>query len=208
MARKRKSGGNDSKAEQVRQIAKKDRKLRNVDIVAALAAQGVEVTPNYVSIVRTKSGTSKKRKRGVKGRGRSAAMHTSNGVGLEQMREAAEMGAYLEFVTAFTREEKTIREYVEAIREIGPEHCIVSSDRGQGRGEEGHDGPIVTHVQGLAEAAAILRKNGFSEAELWLLRDNTAARRFYERQGWIGDDRERLGMPPTDAVEVRYVRAL
>jgi len=55
------------------------------------------------------------------------------------------------------------------IREIGPEHCIVSSDKGQGRGEEGHDGPSVSHVQGLAEAAQILRKNGFREAELDLL---------------------------------------
>jgi uncharacterized protein DUF6282 len=102
----------------------------------------------------------------------------SVGMSIEQMRQAADLGAYLEFVTAFTREEKTIREYVEAIREIGPEHCIVSSDKGQGRGEEGHDGPgpIVTHVQGLAEAAAILRKNGFSEAELDMLFKSNPAR--------------------------------
>jgi predicted metal-dependent phosphotriesterase family hydrolase len=100
----------------------------------------------------------------------------SVGMSLEQMQQAADMGAYLEFVTAFTREEKTIREHVEAIRKIGPEHCIVSSDKGQGRGEEGHDGPIVTHVQGLAEAAQILRKNGFSEAELDLLFKSNPAR--------------------------------
>jgi ribosomal protein S18 acetylase RimI-like enzyme len=53
-----------------------------------------------------------------------------------------------------------------------------------------------------------LRNAGFAEAELWLLRDNDAARRFYERQGWLADDRERRGMPPTDAIEVRYIRAL
>jgi hypothetical protein len=100
----------------------------------------------------------------------------SVGMSLEQMRQAADMGAYLEFVTAFTREEKTIREYVDAIRKIGPEHCIVSSDKGQGRGEEGHDGPIVTHVQGLAEAAGILRKNGFTEAELDLMFKSNPAR--------------------------------
>jgi 3,4-dihydroxy-2-butanone 4-phosphate synthase len=90
----------------------------------------------------------------------------SVGMNMEQMKQAVEMGAYLEFVTAFTRQEATIKEYVEAIREIGPEHCIVSSDKGQGRGEEGHDGPSVTHVAGLAEAAQILRRNGFTEAEL------------------------------------------
>ena len=59
------------------------------------------------------------------------------------MKQAVEMGAYLEFVTAFTRQERTIKEYSEAIREIGPEHCIVSSDTCQGRGEEGHDAPRV-----------------------------------------------------------------
>ena len=99
----------------------------------------------------------------------------SVGMSMEQMKQAVAMGAYLEFVTAFTRQEATIKEYSEAIREIGPEHCIVSSDKGQGRGEEGHDGPSVSHVQGLAEAAQILRRNGFTEAELDLMfKDNPA----------------------------------
>ncbi|HZL93897.1 MAG TPA: DUF6282 family protein [Vicinamibacterales bacterium] len=100
----------------------------------------------------------------------------SVGMNLEQMQKAVDMGAYLEFVTAFTRAEATIREYVEVIREIGPEHCIVSSDKGQGRGDEGHDGPTVSHVQGLADAAQILRKNGFSEAELDLMFKSNPAR--------------------------------
>jgi hypothetical protein len=90
--------------------------------------------------------------------------------------ESVGMGAYLEFVTAFTRQEATIREYVEAIREIGPEHCIVSSDKGQGRGEEGHDGPNVSHTEGLAVAAQILRSNGFTEAELDLMFKSNPAR--------------------------------
>jgi ribosomal protein S18 acetylase RimI-like enzyme len=53
-----------------------------------------------------------------------------------------------------------------------------------------------------------LRSYGFDEVELWLLKDNLRARRFYERQGWQNDGEERLGMPPTDAVETRYVRVL
>jgi microsomal dipeptidase-like Zn-dependent dipeptidase len=100
----------------------------------------------------------------------------SVGMSIEQMKQAVEMGAYLEFVTAFTRQEATIREYAEAIREIGPEHCIVSSDKGQGRGDEGHEGPSVTHAQGLSEAAQILRKNGFTEAELDLMFKTNPAR--------------------------------
>jgi hypothetical protein len=100
----------------------------------------------------------------------------SVGMSVEQMKQAVEMGAYLEFVTAFTRQEATIKEYVEAIREIGPEHCIVSSDKGQGRGEEGHDGPSVSHVQGLSEAAQILRRNGFNDADLDLMFRTNPAR--------------------------------
>lgn len=100
----------------------------------------------------------------------------SVGMSMAQMKEAVAMGAYLEFVTAFTRREETIREYVEAIREIGPEHCIVSSDKGQGRGDEGHDGPAVSHVRGLSEAAQILRKNGFTDAELALMFRTNPAR--------------------------------
>jgi hypothetical protein len=52
----------------------------------------------------------------------------------------------------------------------------VSSDKGQGRGDEGHDGPSVSHTAGLAEAAQILRKNGFTEAELDLMFKTNPAR--------------------------------
>ena len=100
----------------------------------------------------------------------------SVGMNMEQMQQAVAMGAYLEFVSSFADAEATIAEYVKVIREIGAEHCIVSSDRGQGRGDEGHDSQAMSHVQGLALAAQALRKNGFSEAELDLLFKTNPAR--------------------------------
>ncbi len=100
----------------------------------------------------------------------------SVGMNIEQMQQAVAMGAYLEFVSSFANEEATIAEYAKAIKEIGAEHCIVSSDRGQGRGEEGHDSPAMSHVEGLALAAQALRKNGFSEAELDLMFKTNPAR--------------------------------
>ena len=100
----------------------------------------------------------------------------SVGMSVEQMQQAVAMGAYLEFVSAFANEEATIEEYANAIREIGAEHCIVSSDRGQGRGEEGHDSPAMSHVEGLALAAQALRGKGFSEAELDLMFKTNPAR--------------------------------
>jgi microsomal dipeptidase-like Zn-dependent dipeptidase len=101
----------------------------------------------------------------------------SVGMNLEQMQQAVAMGAYLEFVSSFANQEATIEENVEVIRAIGPEHCIVSSDRGQGRGEEGHDdvAALTSHVEGLARAAQALRAHGFSESELdMMFKDNPA----------------------------------
>jgi hypothetical protein len=101
----------------------------------------------------------------------------SVGMNLEQMRNAVEMGAYLEFVSAFADQEADIREHVEVIRAIGPEHCIISSDRGQGRGLEGHDdvSALTSHTVGLARAAQALRSNGFTEEELdMMFKDNPA----------------------------------
>jgi len=99
----------------------------------------------------------------------------SVGMNLEQMQKAIDMGAYLELVSSFTRSPEMIAEHVEAIREIGAEHFIVSSDRGQGRGPEGHEGPATSHVEGLSGVAKALRANGFADRELELMfRENPA----------------------------------
>jgi ribosomal protein S18 acetylase RimI-like enzyme len=54
-----------------------------------------------------------------------------------------------------------------------------------------------------------LREAGFAQATLWVLRDNTRARRFYELAGWTPDGTEKdavvAGVPVT---EVRYRRDL
>src|SRR5436190_16486798 len=53
---------------------------------------------------------------------------------IPQMKEAAGLGAYIEFVynaLIGPNKEFTFADYAKAIREVGPEHCIVSSDLGQ-----------------------------------------------------------------------------
>ncbi|MFQ5966242.1 MAG: GNAT family N-acetyltransferase [Acidimicrobiia bacterium] len=62
----------------------------------------------------------------------------------------------------------------------------------------------------LLEGAEIqLRKDGFTEAMLWVLTDNRRARRFYEALGWLHDgatkEDEFGGNPIT---EVRYLKNL
>lgn len=103
-------------------------------------------------------------------------MLDSVGMSREQMRRAVEMGAYLEVVSGFTRLPEMIEDRTSAIREIGPEHFIVSSDRGQGSGPEGDARPSMTHPEGLVLAANVLREHGFTERELDIMFKENPAR--------------------------------
>ena len=80
---------------------------------------------------------------------------------LEQMKQAAAMGAYLEFVyNALIGPGRSFEmpEYASAIRAVGPEHCILSSDLGQA------GNPL--HPDGLEAFFRGLRGQGFSVAEI------------------------------------------
>jgi hypothetical protein len=80
---------------------------------------------------------------------------------ISQMKEAAGLGAYLEFVyNALIGPNKVfeIGQYTEAIRAAGVEHCILSSDLGQA------GNPL--HPDGLLAFFQLLRKEGFGEAEI------------------------------------------
>ncbi|HEY5757405.1 MAG TPA: DUF6282 family protein [Steroidobacter sp.] len=80
---------------------------------------------------------------------------------LAQMKEAARLGAYIEFVANFVigaRASFTVQQYYEAIREIGPARVILSSDSGQA------NHPFPDDL--LAQAAHQLHEAGLSHAEL------------------------------------------
>jgi hypothetical protein len=91
MPRKRAAGQKKSKAQIIRDYADSHPTMRNVDIVAALADQGVKVTPNYVSITKSKKRGKKRGRRSGRRVARSRMSESANGVGLEQMREAARL---------------------------------------------------------------------------------------------------------------------
>jgi len=83
------------------------------------------------------------------------------GMSAQQMKQAVALGAYLEFVTnAVIGNTATYKpaEYAAMIREAGPESVILSSDLGQS------GNPL--HCDGLLEMYAILRKHGFTVAEI------------------------------------------
>ena len=78
---------------------------------------------------------------------------------IEQMREAAQMGAYLEFVyNGLTSKQFDFADYAKAIRAVGVEHCILSSDMGQ------PSNPL--HPDGLEILFTGLQKEGLSKAEI------------------------------------------
>jgi hypothetical protein len=81
---------------------------------------------------------------------------------IPQMQEAARQGAFLEIVT-FQRQTSnnppiTTKEHVDALRGVGIEHFILSTDTGQG------GNPL--HPDAFATLFTTLREQGFTQAEI------------------------------------------
>jgi hypothetical protein len=88
-----------------------------------------------------------------------------------QMREAAALGAFLEFVggsLAAAEAQARVDRFAEAIRSVGPEFCILSSDLGQ----MGNALP----PDGFAAFLVALRSRGFTEQEIARMSKQNPAR--------------------------------
>jgi len=85
------------------------------------------------------------------------AMSREVGMSISEMQQAAKFGAYLEFVWV-RPESDAAKAYVQAIREVGPEFCVLSSDLGQA------SNPL--HPDGLLQLYSFLKSQGFSESEI------------------------------------------
>jgi len=80
---------------------------------------------------------------------------------IPQMQQAAQLGAYIEFVyngLIGHYKEFEFSDYAKAIRAVGPEHCILSSDMGQPAN------PL--HPDGLALLYSGLKQQGLTQAEI------------------------------------------
>ena len=101
------------------------------------------------------------RKRGIRGIIVTHAMLTPIGMSIAQMKQAAAAGAFIEFAyngLIGSNKQFTMAQYAAAIRAIGPEHCILSSDLGQA----GNPLPVA----GLRSFLDGLTAEGFSAQEL------------------------------------------
>jgi hypothetical protein len=99
------------------------------------------------------------------------AMNTPVSMTIAQMREAAALGAMIEFVggsLAGADAAPRMRRFAEAIRAIGPEFCVVSSDLGQ----QGNPLP----PNGFADFLLALRTEGFSDQDIEQMAKRNPAR--------------------------------
>jgi uncharacterized protein DUF6282 len=99
------------------------------------------------------------------------AMNPPIVMAVRQMQEAARLGAFIEFVggsLAAAGAAARIDGFADAIRTVGPEFCIVSSDLGQ----KGNPLP----PDGFAAFIESLRAKGFTERELALMSKENPAR--------------------------------
>jgi hypothetical protein len=89
------------------------------------------------------------------------AMNTPVSMSVAEMQEAASLGAFIEFVggSLTTADAETrMNRYAEAIRQIGPEFCVLSSDLGQ----QGNALPS----DGFGDFLVTLRRRGFTSQDV------------------------------------------
>jgi hypothetical protein len=100
------------------------------------------------------------------------AMATPVLMTIPQMKEAVADGALLEFVNNATRganKSVSMDQYVEAIRAIGPQYCILASD-------SGGLGGAPLHPDAMAAIMGAMLKAGFSQADVDLMAKTNPAR--------------------------------
>jgi predicted metal-dependent phosphotriesterase family hydrolase len=87
-----------------------------------------------------------------------------------QMQQAAKVGAYIEFTyngTIGKNKEFSVADYAKAIRAVGVDHCILSSDMGQ-PGNPLHPDALVSFIKEM-------RQQGFTQQDInTMLKTNPA----------------------------------
>lgn len=131
------------------------------DVIALAAKHGLTLETGHSSAMEGLLIVRDARRAGVRNVVVTHAMLAPVHMTVAQMQEAAGLGAWIEFVynaLIGPNKEFEIADYAAAIRAIGVEHCILSSDLGQA------GNPL--HPDGLAAFFAGLKSAGFLAAEI------------------------------------------
>jgi len=141
------------------------------EVIALAAKNGLMIETGHSSPVEGLMIVKEAKRQGAQHVVVTHAMSPVVGMTIDQMKEAAASGAYIEFVYGeLVGPDAThkIGDFANAIRAVGPASCILATDLGQpGR-------PL--HPDGLAAFFAALRKEGFSQADVDLMSKTNPAK--------------------------------
>jgi hypothetical protein len=140
-------------------------------VIGVIARHGLVLATGHVSAEEGLALLREGRQQGVTHLVVTHAMNAPILMEVPQMQEAARLGAFIEFAgstmanaTAAARVDR----FAEAIRKIGPQYCILSSDLGQ----EGNPVP----PDGYADFLVAMRAKGFSQQEIDAMSKTNPAR--------------------------------
>jgi len=141
------------------------------DVISVIAKRGLVLATGHVSALEGLMLLREAKRQGVQHMVVTHAMNAPIQMTVEQMQDAAAQGAFIEFVGGSMRlaaAPASVGRYAEAIRTLGPQFCILSSDLGQ----KGTPLP----ADGFAEFIAALQARGFTDAEIGrMTKQNPAA---------------------------------
>jgi microsomal dipeptidase-like Zn-dependent dipeptidase len=140
-------------------------------VIAVIAKRRLVLATGHVSADEALMLVREARQQGVTSMVVTHAMNPPVLMNLSQMQEAARHGAFIEFVggsVASAEAPARIDRFADAIRRIGPQFCILSSDLGQ----KGNPLP----PDGFAAFILALRARGFSDADLNRMTQENPAR--------------------------------
>jgi len=130
-------------------------------VIAVIAKHGLVLATGHVSPEEGLMMLREGRSQGVQRMVVTHAMNDPVLMNVSQMQDAAKLGAFIEFVggsLASADAQARMDRFADAIRKIGPEFCILSSDLGQ----KGNALP----PDGFAAFLAALRSKGFTQPEV------------------------------------------
>ena len=142
-----------------------------LDVIALAAKHGLTLETGHSSAQECLMIVREARRQGVSRIVVTHAMLPPVSMTVPQMRAAASDGAYLEFVyngLIGPNKSNSMREYADAIRQVGPRSCILASDLGQA------NNPL--HPDGLAAFFDGLTREGISSADIALMSKTNPAR--------------------------------
>src|SRR5262245_58032989 len=140
-------------------------------VIAVIAKHGLVLATGHVSAAEALLLLREGRQQGVTRLVVTHAMNAPILMEVPQMQEAARLGAFIEFAgstMANASAAARVDRFADAIRKVGPQYCILSSDLGQ----EGNPVP----PDGFADFLIAMRGKGFSQQDIDTMAKTNPAR--------------------------------